>query len=429
MNKKDFFKDFTKPSQEEWKNVLVKELKGLAFDDVLIKKLAIEDLEFESAMSSASLTSIAELNCDVQPNDWVNEAYVLVVDAKETNTKALNALMSGATGIRFVFRSLLPDLNILFEGIQLDYIALAIECTEKEHYVAINAFLKDKNCNGYFLNDPILSGFYLENTVVIGNAVRADIVQQAGANAIQEITYALKCGHELLVQKLTENLSIGEINNQIQFNFGIGSNYLVELSKFRAFQALWQSILSKYDASFSGQANVSAQTTFVNKSLKDTYTNLLRQTTEVMSACLGGVQVICAVPYDALSHNGTSDFTERMSLNISNILKEESYFNVVNEVANGSYAITVITEQIVNKSWLKFQEVNVLENDNFIKVLTSEVKEVAKLRVQLLKEKINPLIGINVFLDPNAVDLKWDVSEQLIFPVLILEEQYNLQTV
>ena len=88
MNKKDFFKDFTKPSQEEWKNVLVKELKGLAFDDVLIKKLAIEDLEFESAMSSASLTSIAELNCDVQPNDWVNEAYVLVVDAKETNTKA-----------------------------------------------------------------------------------------------------------------------------------------------------------------------------------------------------------------------------------------------------------------------------------------------------------------------------------------------------
>ncbi len=429
MSKIDFFKDFSKPSQEEWKKVLIKELKGLSFDDVLVKKLTIEELEFESALSIESLTSISELNCNPQSNDWVNEAYILVVDAEETNTKALQALMSGATGIRFVFPSSLPNLNILFRGIELEYISLAIECTSQEDYLAINSFLQDKNCNGYFLNDPILSGSYLEKMALRGNTVRADVAQQAGANAVQEIAYALKSGHELLVRKLNDNLSIVEINNEIQFNFGIGSNYLIELSKFRAFQALWQSILTKYDASFIGVANVSAQTTFVNKSLKDTHTNLLRQTTEVMSACLAGTQAICVVPYDAYSQNGASGFTERMSLNISNILKEESYLNVVNEVANGSYAIAIITELMVSKCWVNFQEINVLASDEFIKSFSMEVKKVAKLRVNQLKDKTNSLIGVNVFLDPNSSEVKWKIPEQQVFPFLILEEQFNLQTV
>ena len=61
----------------------------------------------------------------------------------------------------------------------------------------------------------------------------------------------------------------------------------------------------------------------MNKSLKDPYTNLLRQTTEAVSAIIGGANELNVQPYDLYTTSGKSELSQRMAINISHLLKEE----------------------------------------------------------------------------------------------------------
>jgi methylmalonyl-CoA mutase len=123
----------------------------------------------------------------------------------------------------------------------------------------------------------------------------------------------------------------------LKFNFhlGIGSNYFVEIAKIRALKWLSQHLCNTYQ--LNPEIHFSAEIGFMNKSLKDPHTNLLRQTTEAMAAISGGISELTIRPYDDLSANGSNNFSRRMALNISNILKEESYFDFVKDPLKGTY--------------------------------------------------------------------------------------------
>jgi methylmalonyl-CoA mutase len=312
----------------------------------------------------------------------------------------------------------LPDLNLLFANIGFEYIQTSFEFSTYEQFIEISKFLKDKNVKFNVLNDIHLSkiGFDTYQTI------RVDFIQQAGANASQELSYALIAGHEALKVQIESGKSISEANKNIHFNFGIGSNYLVEISKFRAFQALWQSILTKYDSDFSGKATISAQTTFVNKSLKDPHTNMLRQTTEAMSAVLGGVDCLCILPYDVFSETGANAFSERMALNISNVIAEESYLDIVNDPAKGSYSIEYLMQLLISSSWSYFQKWNTKSYQETISDLQVEIKKTAQLRTERFLEKKDQLIGINVYPNAKPSSNQWKMEGNEFFPALILEQ-------
>ena len=141
----------------------------------------------------------------------------------------------------------------------------------------------------------------------------------------------------------------------------------------------------------------------MNKSLKDPHTNLLRQTTEAMSAIAAGIETIVVLPYDAESINGTSILAERMALNISLILKEESYFDAVIDPLGGSYALEDLTEQIGAKSWDLFQKLESLggiSSKKTIHYLRSEINTKSEIRKNQIANSHKTLIGINRFLNP-----------------------------
>jgi methylmalonyl-CoA mutase len=71
-----------------------------------------------------------------------------------------------------------------------------------------------------------------------------------------------------------------------------------------------------------------------------------------MSAAVGGANVLCLNNNDQ-TDKLSNDFFNRISVNIQNLLKHESHFDKVTDIAAGSYYIESITNQIVEKVWQK----------------------------------------------------------------------------
>ena len=169
-----------------------------------------------------------------------------------------------------------------------------------------------------------------------------------------------------------------------------------------------------------------AKTGFCNKSLADPYTNLLRLSTEGLSAIMGGAAFVCLQPYDALSTAGASAFARRMTLNIGNLLSEEAQLSILNDPLSGAYAIEQLTLALSKKSWSLLCELDA-EPSNAEQTLISEITHTRAIRTEDFKSGKDILIGINAF--PNEFEspkAEWSaLPTALGFPYLIFEKSAN----
>ena len=186
--------------------------------------------------------------------------------------------------------------------------------------------------------------------------VNALNINNAGAYIYQELGYALSWGAEL-IDKLTEaGYSIEELTSRIKFVFGVGSNYFMELAKFRAARWLWAEIIGAYGDQYKGEAakiHMHAVTSTWNKTIYDAHVNLLRTQTEAMSATLGGVDSLTVQPFD-VTYQESDNFSERIARNQQLLLKEESHFDKVIDPAAGSYYIEHLTNALAEQAWKLF---------------------------------------------------------------------------
>lgn len=398
---KKLFEDFKTPVLSTWKELLAKELKKETNNDPTSHSNNIEELHFNSIYDE---NKFEQLNWGKSDNDWQIGSYIQVTDSKKANLKALELLNLGANSLNFDIQNA-SDLNLseLMEGIGIPYIHLYFTVKNDEEQQIIESWFK--NQNPYFI--------YINNAT---NHIKGYELHNIGANAAQEIAYALAKG-----KKILENEEL----HKIHFTFGIGTNFLIEIAKFRAFKLLWDKICTAY--AISPQTFTTAQSGFINKSLKDPYTNLLRQTTEGLSAVLGGIDQLIIQPYDLLSTNGSSSFSERMAINISLILKEESEVNKIIDPLAGSYIIEKYTETICNAAWTVFQEIEklggieTLASQSFLK---NEVERIRQKRLTDVSSKKQVLVGVNNYQNPDNSNLTWkeEVVNFLGLENLIIEK-------
>ena len=154
----------------------------------------------------------------------------------------------------------------------------------------------------------------------------------------------------------------------MQFNFKIGTNYFFEIAKIRAARILWNTILKEYKVDNS-EMYIHSETSVIKKTEEDQNYNILRNTTKSMSAIIGGSNSLTVLPHD--TNETKIDFSNRIARNIQHILKEEAFFDKVNNPADGSYYIEELTEKIADKSWKLFQEIE--EKGGFLSCLSSGI--------------------------------------------------------
>jgi methylmalonyl-CoA mutase len=421
------FDEFSPQSIDEWKSKVEHELKGLSFADKLIQNDEIEGLAY-SKYANKPIEDSAGLNytraARSRNNDWQIGKRIEVKDEKIANKLALEALEQGATSLTFVFLKKAILWSALFNNIELDFIESQFETLDADQVERLTlAFPEFSKKPLIFLNDPIGSNTEIyapqpHQTGQVFFKVNAYGIHQSGGNATEEIAFALSMGHEY----------IDEASAMIRFYFGIGAKYFVETTKFRVFRKLWANVIEAYSPkeNCSHACYIYAQTGFVNKSLKDPYTNLLRQTTEAMSAVLGGVNELIVRPYDEYAQSKESDLSNRMALNISNILKEESYMDKVVDPLGGSFSIEDLTTEMEENAWQLFQRIEKIGSfttSNKNETLIKYVAETAKKRIEAFHSSERILIGVNKY--PNLGEKKnhWlELPEYLGLEALILEK-------
>ncbi|MGB5417607.1 methylmalonyl-CoA mutase subunit beta, partial [Algibacter sp.] len=231
-------------------------------------------------------------------------------------------------------------------------------------------------------------------------SIDASLYQNAGANMTQQLAYALAHANEYL--NYLENSETDNKSILATFHVSVGTNYFFEIAKLRALRKLWESLASGYN--LNSECRIIATPTKRDKTLYDYNTNMLRTTTECMSAIIGGANVICNLPYDYIYHK-SNEFGERIARNQLLVLKHESYFDKVNNPADGSYYIETITTQLSEKALELFK--NIEANGGFLKQLKlgtiqRKIKESALKEQQQFDEGTEVLLGTNKH--PNADD-------------------------
>ena len=189
-------------------------------------------------------------------------------------------------------------------------------------------------------------------------AVNAFNLNNAGAFITQELGYALAWGNELLAKLTEAGFTVDEVAKNIKFNFGISSNYFMEIAKFRAARWLWAEIVKAYAPACdcACKMHVHAQTSEWNMTIFDAHVNLLRSQTEAMSAAIAGVDSITVRPFDK-TYQTPDDFSERIARNQQLLLKEESHFDKVVDPSAGSYYVEVLTNSLADVAWKLFLDV------------------------------------------------------------------------
>lgn len=161
-------------------------------------------------------------------------------------------------------------------------------------------------------------------------------------------------------------------------------------------------MVSKYEPKHmcSFVTYITSFTALSNKSITDKYTNLIRQTSEVLAAMHADVDRINVTPYENLLGDSDKKFSRKMAINIPLILIEESKINGDIDVLGGSYTVEDITNQLCENSWKLFGDMEQLggiqENEakTYLKNLILEKRLLKKSKIES-KELI--YVGVNKY--------------------------------
>lgn len=371
------FEDFPAVSAKQWKQQIQVDLKGADYNETLIwhSQEGIDVKPFYHEEETPNKYVIPG-----QPTTW-KITQAIFIDAIETASRlSQEALDKGANALRiladkpFAFKMFFDTIATQETHFYLDF-----SFWDTTFFQELTAYLNTNKISYSLGLDPIgylaKEGNWHKETnnleefseVVASqpaNSIRVDLrtYQNAGANMVQQLAYALSHANEYLHLLNKKRQSLKDI--QLEFHVAIGSNYFFEIAKLRALRLLYATLAKEYDA--NPMCEILAMPTKRNKTLYDYNVNMLRTTTECMSAILGGADAIENMPYDAIFHKD-NPFGSRIARNQLLILKEESFFDKVSNPSDGAYYIENLTEELANKALDIFKSIE--KSGGFIKQL------------------------------------------------------------
>ena len=446
-SKEKLFSDFPGVSTEAWMEKITADLKGADFEKKLVWKTnegfkvkpfyRQEDLE--GLKTTEGLPGQFPYLRGTKKNDntWYVRQEIKVECAKEANAKALDILNKGVDSLGFSLKkkdlcaeyieTLLND--ICAECVELNFSTcqgatvllanLLVEYFTKKGYDLANLkgsinydpmgkmLSKGKDVSNYIATAKELVEVMAALPKYRCISVNAIELNNAGSYIAQELGYALAWGNEYLNALIEAGVSADDAAKKIKFNFGISSNYFLEIAKFRAARMLWANIVKEYNPSCDCSCKMlaHAETSTFNLTLFDAHVNMLRTQTEAMSAALAGVNSITVSPYDK-AYQTPDDFSERIARNQQLLLKEECHFDKVVDPAAGSYFIENLTVSIAQQAWNLFLQVEE-EGGMMEAIKVGKVQEAVnasnKARHDAVAKRREILLGTNQY--PNFTEM------------------------
>ncbi|MBL7901350.1 MAG: hypothetical protein JNK73_05090 [Bacteroidia bacterium] len=394
------FSEFPSSSFADWEKQVFKDLKGET----------PEHLCWENENGIKLSPYYTAENCPIpyEPafthSDWQVGVYHSG-SAKEMNAGFLRDLNHGANAIAFEIKEHNPEA--LLKGIQLDLISACITLKAAQAH-ALKKYL-DTHYKGKTLNLSLfpvslsnekeleewasLQVLFSDNPGIKSTAVDAIAYCSRGALPYYELVLAFT----QLIETLSRSEATSVNITDILIKTSTDTDFFVQIAKLRAYRRLWKLLAKEYG--ITSQLYILVETDVNSLSISDAYTNLLRTTLSSMAAILGGCNELVVLPYDRLLQ-GDSAFSSRMAMNQQFILKHESYFDKMGDVACGSYYIEHLTDALCEKSLAGIKAME--SKGGYFKSLASgeinqELEKQNKSKLEAISSGKNLRVGVNKF--------------------------------
>ena len=419
MATESFLSEFPPISTEQWEHIIRENVKGAEYASKLIwhpeEGLAVKPyyraddlagLHFpDAAPGDFPYVRTARLT-----GDWRIREELDIADPVEANRAACSAVAAGAEEIAFhrtrlegpsdlaILLANLHEIPLHFAGVSQACARLLIErLRTRPHETSISADL-----------DPLAE---LDRSAEIVRdapagfrpfVIHADEFQEHASGAIEEVGFALSAAVDFIAEMRARGLDIDRITASLSFSFAMGPDFFVQIAKLRAFRLVWAKAVESFGGTHPAtKLPIHARTAHWNKTIYDSHVNILRATTEVISAVLGGADSISCAPFDEC-YKQPDENSRRLARNTQIVLKQEAMLSRVADPLGGSYLVEALTNSIASKSWKLFQELEAAggyQKTGATGVIASVLDRQTRSREQAVDSRRRALTGTNRFAD------------------------------
>ncbi|MGL4912457.1 MAG: acyl-CoA mutase large subunit family protein [Romboutsia sp.] len=272
----------------------------------------------------------------------------------------------------------LADMEILFDGIQLDKVSTSMTINAPASvllamYIAVaekqgispdklrgtiqNDILKEYVARGTYIF-PVKPSMrlitdifdYCSKEVPKWNTISISgyHIREAGANAVQEVAFTLADGIAYVNAAIDAGLNVDDFAPRLSFFFNAHNNLLEEVAKFRAARRIWARIMKdKFKATNpkSMALKFHTQTAGCTLTAQQPENNIVRVAIQTLAAVLGGTQSLHTNSKDEALALPTED-SVMVALRTQQIVAHESGVADSIDPLAGSYYIESLTSKI-----------------------------------------------------------------------------------
>jgi methylmalonyl-CoA mutase N-terminal domain/subunit len=355
-------------------------------------------------------------------------------------------LSRGEVGKCGVAVSSLADMEILFEGINLEEVttsmtinspanaiwAMYLAAAKKKGYdwnklggTIQNDILKEFIAQKEFIFPPEPSTKLVIDTFEWGPrnvpkwnfiSVSGYHIREAGSTAVQELAYTLADGFEYVEWALKRGLDVDEFAPRISFFFNAHNDFFEEICKFRAARRIWaKEMRHRYGAKNpqSWMLRTHAQTAGVSLTAQQPLINIARVAIQALAAVLGGTNSLHTDAYDEALALPTEE-SAKIALRTQQIIAYESGVTHTADPLGGSYYVEWLTDQMETQAMQIIEEirrmggvVRAIEEGYFLR----EIADASYRFQQEVERGERIIVGVNAFQDEGL-----QVPIQLIDP-------------
>ncbi|MCK6650175.1 MAG: methylmalonyl-CoA mutase family protein [Bacteroidia bacterium] len=347
---------------------------------------------------------------------WTMRQYAGFSTAEESNKRYHYLLNNGTTGLSVAFDlptqigydsshdfadgevgkagvaiDTLRDIEILFDGIKLEnittsmtinstasillsmYIALAKKQgadLEKISGTIQNDILKEYAARGTYIYPPkpsmrIITDIfeYCSKEVPKWNTISISgyHIREAGSTAVQELAFTLANGKAYLKAAIDKGLDINVFAKRLSFFFNAHNNMFEEVAKFRAARRMWAKITKELGATDprAQMLRFHTQTGGSTLTAQQPHNNIIRVTTQALSAVLGGTQSLHTNGFDEAIALPTEE-AARIALRTQQIIAYESGAADTVDPLAGSYFVEALTNEVEAAAWEYIKKIDAM---------------------------------------------------------------------
>ena len=187
-------------------------------------------------------------------------------------------------------------------------------------------------------------------------------IREAGSTAQQELAFTLKDGFTYVEHALERGLDVDAFAPRLSFFFNAHIDFFEEIAKYRAARRIWaRELRDRFGArdERSLLMRFHSQTAGVSLTAQQPLNNIVRTTTEALSAVLGGTQSLHTNSYDEALALPTEEAV-RVALRTQQIIAHETGVTNTIDPLGGSYFVEALTDRMEEAAYGYFATIDEL---------------------------------------------------------------------